>query len=207
MEPRWGHLQVFGLLTSGPMLPEWPIMTYGIAACCSMAVQPLTWEGPACLPTSLADKTLDRGQTLQGYRSQCMSDSPSGLCLCQAPKLSPYPLLFKTLVARVGLVSNRQAHLWAWEWKNFQGCTERDLSASLGGSEHCFISLVSVSGWGSVTRVRPVDNRWWLWSRENRLATPRISKIRFITMCILKGTICLHMTGHLEMNFFFMKAY
>lgn len=118
MEPSWGYLQVFGLLTSGPVLPihqSW----HGVAACCSMAVQPLTWEGPGCLPPSqLKPQTEGKHYKASGVSTYLIHPV---VYACASL------LLFMTLaVARVGLVSNRQAHLWAWEWRNFQGCTERD---------------------------------------------------------------------------------
>lgn len=72
---------------------ERPVVTSGLAASCSLAVPPLTREGPGRWPISLADKGSDGEQTVCGSRSPWGSDSALD-CAPASPKAVPWSLLF-----------------------------------------------------------------------------------------------------------------
>lgn len=62
---------------------------------------------------------------------------------------------------------------------------------------------VSVSGWGSVMGWGAVlpGHRWWRsHGRTGGFPTPRISKRPFLSTCLLKDAVCLHMAGHLDIQ-------
>lgn len=72
---------------------ERPVVTSGLVASCSLAVPPLTREGPGHWPISLADKGSDGEQTVCGSRSPWGTDSAL-VCAPASPKAVPWSLLF-----------------------------------------------------------------------------------------------------------------
>lgn len=131
MEPSWGHLQIFGLLTYGSMLlsdQSWHVVWQHAAAWLSNLL-PERALAAYLPPLQIKPQTEGKHYKASGVSAHLIHPV---VFACASPQSS---LFYDPCCGQSGTHEQQAGrHLWAWEWRNLQGCTKGLICLSLGGS-------------------------------------------------------------------------